>query len=137
MGRALLGLRKVSKAFGRIRVLEGVDLEVFPGEIVALAGENGSGKSTTARIIAGIVQPAAGVSVIDGDSRRRAGPRQASACGICYVGQEPALVPTMSVADKLRLPTLRWWGGRRSRRPVSIGQARARAGPHRRPDAAH
>lgn len=128
MGRALLGLRKVSKAFGRIRVLEGVDLEVFPGEIVALAGENGSGKSTTARIIAGILQPDAGEIVIDGDSRRLAGPRQASASGICYVGQEPALVPTMSVADNLRLPTLRWWGGRRSRRPVSIGQALARAG---------
>lgn len=128
MGRALLSLRGVSKAFGRTRVLEGVDLEVFPGEIVALAGENGSGKSTTARIIAGILQPDAGEIVIDGDSRRLVGPRQASATGICYVGQEPALVPTMSVADNLRLPSIRWWGGNRSQRPASIGHALARAG---------
>ncbi|CAN5909283.1 hypothetical protein BH23GEM7_BH23GEM7_21140 [soil metagenome] len=57
----LLAARKVAKRYGRRRVLEGVDLAVWPGEVVGVAGENGAGKSTLVRILAGVLPPEGGV----------------------------------------------------------------------------
>ena len=56
-GTPLLELRGISKRFGAVQVLKGVDLEVFPGEVVALVGDNGAGKSTLVKTIAGIYRP--------------------------------------------------------------------------------
>lgn len=105
---SLLSLRGVAKSFGRTRVLEDVNVDVQPGEIVALVGENGSGKSTTARIIAGVIQPDDGEIIVEGVPQHIGTPRRARTLGICYVSQEPALVPTMSVRDNLGLARLSW-----------------------------
>ena len=110
---ALLGLRDVVKSFGATTVLKEVSFDVGVGEVISLVGENGSGKSTTARIIAGVQRPDSGGILIDGVFTRMVGPAQARAAGICYVGQEPALVPAISVRDNLSLPGLRWWGSSR------------------------
>ncbi|WP_433585959.1 sugar ABC transporter ATP-binding protein [Microbacterium hydrocarbonoxydans] len=104
----LLSLRGVEKSFGSNRVLRGVDVDVFPGEVVALGGENGSGKSTTARILAGVLAPDGGNVVMDQLPRRLPNPGEARALGIRYVGQEPALVPSMSIRDNLSLSSTGW-----------------------------
>ena len=110
---ALLCLRGLAKSFGTTQVLQSLDLEVRRGEVVALVGENGSGKSTTARIVAGVLQPDAGEVIVDGTARRLR-PAEARQLGICYVGQEPALVSTLSVRVNLQLAGLGWWSpGRR------------------------
>ncbi len=69
----MLRARGLSKSFGARRVLDGVDLEVAPGEMVALVGENGAGKSTLIKCIAGVLEPDAGEVVI-GSSRLPARP---------------------------------------------------------------
>ncbi len=56
----LLSGRALHKRYGRRRVLEGAELDVFPGEVIGIAGENGAGKSTLVRILAGVVRPDAG-----------------------------------------------------------------------------
>ena len=69
----ILALRDVHAAYGAVRVLEGIDLDLRNGEVHALIGPNGSGKSTALRIAAGIVQPAAGEVLIDGRPAPAAG----------------------------------------------------------------
>ena len=61
-----LAARGICKSFGRRRVLAGVDLDVAPGELVAVVGENGTGKTTLLRILAGDVRPDAGTVAIGG-----------------------------------------------------------------------
>ena len=56
----ILSLRGIEKSYGPVKVLHGVDLDIYPGEVVALLGENGAGKSTLSNIISGTVQPSAG-----------------------------------------------------------------------------
>ena len=75
------------KAYGELRLLDGVDLSVHPGERLGLVGNNGSGKSTLARILAGEDQP---------DEGRVARRREAS---IRYLSQEPALPPGLGARE--------------------------------------
>ena len=60
---AVLCLRNISKAYGPVQVLSQVNVDIRPGEVLALLGENGAGKSTLSSIIAGLVQPEAGGSM--------------------------------------------------------------------------
>ena len=62
----LLTLRDVSKRFGVVQALAGVDLDVRAGEVLALVGENGAGKSTMMRIVEGVVPPDSGTLAFDG-----------------------------------------------------------------------
>src|SRR5690606_28748717 len=62
----LLALREVSKNFGAVEALVGIDLEVYSHEVVALVGDNGAGKSTLAKVVAGVLTPDAGQVEIDG-----------------------------------------------------------------------
>ena len=59
-GTAVLRLSGITKSFPGVRALDGVELELFPGEVTALIGENGAGKSTIVKILTGIYQPDAG-----------------------------------------------------------------------------
>lgn len=129
----LLRLRGVAKSFGTTRVLEGVDIEVATGEVITLVGENGSGKSTTSRIIAGVLQPDRGEVLVDGTVERLT-PAHARSLGICYVGQEPALVPTLSVRTNLELGGVRWTrhGIRGSEVEKALHEAGFDGDPHRR-----
>ncbi|MET8243805.1 ATP-binding cassette domain-containing protein [Streptomyces sp. NPDC005202] len=94
---ALVELSDVSKHYGTVRALEGVFLEVHPGEITCVLGDNGAGKSTLIKIIAGLHQHDAGALRIEGEETRLSSPRDALDRGIATVYQDLAVVPLMPV----------------------------------------
>ncbi len=99
----LIALRTVEKSFGPVQVLKGVDFDLRAGEVHALMGENGAGKSTMIRIMSGALQPNGGSVEIDGRPTRLAGPREAQALGIAVVHQELLLFPALTVAENIFL----------------------------------
>lgn len=92
------GLRK---RFGPVQALDGVSLEVLPGEVHALVGENGAGKSTLINILAGTLQPDEGTIRVGGRETRFRNAREAVAAGIAAVYQELSVVPTLTVAENI------------------------------------
>jgi L-arabinose transport system ATP-binding protein len=99
--RALLELRGVSKAFPGVQALDRVDLELRAGEVLALVGENGAGKSTMLRILEGDYQPDEGDIHLHGEWRSLSSPREARSLGVRVVSQEPEIVPDVSVAENI------------------------------------
>ncbi|MGI5348086.1 ATP-binding cassette domain-containing protein [Streptomyces sp. CA-250714] len=94
---ALVELSDVSKFYGNIRALEGISLQVRPGEITCVLGDNGAGKSTLIKIISGLHQHDGGTFRIQGEETRLASPREALDRGIATVYQDLAVVPLMPV----------------------------------------
>jgi ABC-type sugar transport system ATPase subunit len=99
----VLCLVGASKIYGGVYALDQVDLEVYPGEVHALVGENGAGKSTVAKIIAGAIPLTAGILQLDDKEVRFHSPADSLRAGIAMVYQEASLVPTMTVAQNLVL----------------------------------
>jgi D-xylose transport system ATP-binding protein len=99
----LLELRGISKAFGAVQALAGVDVEVFPAEVVALVGDNGAGKSTLVKIIAGVYRADEGQYIFDGRPVTVHGPRSVSDLGIATVYQDLALCDNLDVVGNLYL----------------------------------
>ncbi|AQZ50943.1 sugar ABC transporter ATP-binding protein [Martelella mediterranea] len=97
----ILKIANVSKSFGAIQALKGVDFELRRGEIHALAGENGAGKSTLMNVIDGILQPDSGEIILGGEAVRISSPAVAQELGIGLVHQEIALCPDVSVAENI------------------------------------
>ncbi len=97
----ILKITGLSKSFGSIRALRGVDFELRRGEIHALAGENGAGKSTLMNVIDGILQPDSGTLEIDGQVVAIRSPAMAQKLGIGFVHQEIALCPDITVAENI------------------------------------
>ena len=95
----LLTLDGVSKRFGATRAVSAVSLALHPGKIHALVGENGAGKSTIVRIIAGAVSPDTGTIMIGGKAVAFRTPADALRAGIGTSYQDRALIPGMSVSD--------------------------------------
>lgn len=93
----LVELADVSKYYGNVRALEGVSLEVHPGEITCVLGDNGAGKSTLIKIIAGLHQHDSGDFLIEGAKASLSSPREALDLGIATVYQDLAVVPLMPV----------------------------------------
>ena len=96
-------LTGVSKHFGGVRALDDVHLEVLGGEIHALLGENGAGKSTILKILNGVYAPTAGTIEVNGAVRTEHTPDAAKRAGIGMIFQEMSLVPTLSVAQNIFL----------------------------------
>jgi ABC-type uncharacterized transport system ATPase subunit len=106
-----VSLEGIGKRFGAVAALEGVDLQVRAGEVLALLGENGAGKSTLAKILYGVHGPDAGALAIDGRPVAFDGPRAARAAGVGMVFQQFSLIPALTVAENLMLAwsgTPRW-----------------------------
>jgi D-xylose transport system ATP-binding protein len=99
----LLQLSGVSKRFGAVQAVRDVDLDVEPGEVVALVGDNGAGKSTLIKIIAGIIPIDEGVIAFDGHPVTITGPASAVALGIATVYQDLALCDNLDVVGNLYL----------------------------------
>jgi rhamnose transport system ATP-binding protein len=97
----LLELRGVTKSFGAVRALRGVDFDVRPGEVHALVGENGAGKSTLVKIITGAHAPDTGTVAIAGHPLERADPLLARRLGVAPIYQQPTLFPELTVAENL------------------------------------
>ena len=100
----------ITKRFGGAVAVDDVSLSVRAGEIYALVGENGAGKSTAMRILAGVLSPDEGVVKIDGRPIE-AGTRAALDAGIALVHQELSLVPEMTVAENIMLGSFPTKGG--------------------------
>src|ERR1700734_1874575 len=98
-----LELTGVTKAFGGVHALRGVDFALRPGSIHGVAGENGAGKSTLMKIIAGVHAGDAGEMRIDGEPVRFRSTRDARAAGIGMVHQELSVAPELSVAENVFL----------------------------------
>ncbi|MFV0303642.1 MAG: ATP-binding cassette domain-containing protein, partial [Paracoccus sp. (in: a-proteobacteria)] len=99
----VLALRNVSKSFGPIEVLHGVDLALEPGEVHALIGENGAGKSTIMKILGGFLDPTGGELLLEGQPARFASGPEAEAQGVVVIHQEFNLAPDLSVAANVCL----------------------------------
>ena len=100
---SLLQLRKVSKQFGAVQALCGVDMELRRGEVLGLMGDNGAGKSTIVKIMAGNLPPSSGEVLVDGAVRAFSGPSDARSCGIEVVYQDLALCDNLSAAENVFL----------------------------------
>jgi ABC-type sugar transport system ATPase subunit len=92
-----------SKIYGGVHAIEGVDFDLYPGEVHALVGENGAGKSTLCKAIAGAIPLTSGSYFVDGRQVRFARPGDALKAGISMVYQESSLVPTMTVGQNIEL----------------------------------
>ncbi|MDH6629147.1 ribose transport system ATP-binding protein [Streptomyces sp. LBL] len=107
-----LVVRGVSKRFGATQALDQIDLDVRPGEVVALLGENGAGKSTLSNIIAGTFPSDTGHMVWQGRPYEPKSPGDAINHGIGLIHQEMRLLPDLSVAENVFLGRLPARGGR-------------------------
>jgi len=92
-----LSLDSVTKDFPGVRALSSVSIDLYPGEITALVGENGAGKSTVVKILTGIYQPDNGDIRIDGKVLELSTPVDAARAGITAIHQETVLFDELSV----------------------------------------
>lgn len=110
-GNILLEARGLVKRFFGVTVLDGISMSLQPGEVRALLGENGAGKSTMINLLSGVLQPDGGEIFLDGEPTRFMQPIDADHAGISVIRQELSLFPDLSVAEAVfagHLPTTRF-----------------------------
>ena len=121
----VLSLRGISKSFPGVKALQSVQLDLCPGEVTALVGENGAGKSTIVKVLTGIYQPDEGTISVDGVATRFPTPDAASRAGVTAIHQETVLFDEMTVAENI------WLGHAPRGRFGLIDLAAQRAGAER------
>ncbi|CAB3788993.1 ATP-binding cassette domain-containing protein [Pararobbsia alpina] len=112
----VLAARNLVKRYGHVTALDGADFELLPGEILAVIGDNGAGKSSLIKVLSGAVRPDEGEMFLDGKQVNFRGPLDARAQGIETVYQDLAVAPAMTITENLFL-------GRELFRPGFFGQA--------------
>jgi ABC-type sugar transport system ATPase subunit len=100
----LLKATSITKHFAGVLALKGISFELSRGEVHALIGENGAGKSTFTKIVTGVVEADSGELEIAGQIVRNNNPLQARSLGISAIYQQPALFSHMSVAENIAMP---------------------------------
>ena len=115
-GEPLLRMKGVDKSFGAAQVLHGVDLEIWPGQVTALVGDNGAGKSTMVKCVAGIYQIDGGEYLFEGRRVTVGGPKDAADLGIEIVYQDLALCDNLDIVQNMFL-------GREKRRGIVLDEA--------------
>lgn len=115
MDREIIQLNAVTKSFGAVQALRGVDLSIQPGQALGLVGHNGAGKSTLMHVLTGTIAPTTGSIASGGGARPDYGVAIAKRLGIRCVFQELSLCPNLTVAENTRImhPRLRGFGWRR------------------------
>ena len=103
LGELVLSLRGISKNFGAVSALTGIDLDVHAGEVVALVGDNGAGKSTLVKVLAGVHQPSSGTITFRGKPVTMPDPSAALGLGIATVFQDLALCENLDVVANIFL----------------------------------
>lgn len=132
-----LEMRGISKRFGATLALEGVNLRVASGEVLALVGENGAGKSTLMKVLSGAHRPDEGRMWLDGLEYRPAHPLQARQAGVAMIYQELSLAPHLTVAENILLgmePHRMGWIDRRAVRTRAAEAIRHFGHPEIMPD---
>ncbi|MFC0158760.1 sugar ABC transporter ATP-binding protein [Mameliella alba] len=107
----ILSLDGITKTFPGVKALDEIRLDLHPGQVTALVGENGAGKSTVVKILTGIYQPDGGEIRVDGSARRFPSPQDAADAGITAIHQETVLFDELTVAENIFLghaPRNRW-----------------------------
>ena len=99
----ILELKDVHSGYGTIKALRGVSLKVYPGEVVAIIGANGAGKSTTLMTICGIVPTQTGEVVYEGNVINKISPEKLPSQGLCQVPEGRRIFPRLSVEENLIL----------------------------------
>ncbi|WP_245156044.1 sugar ABC transporter ATP-binding protein [Nocardioides sp. 503] len=99
----VIEMQDISITFGAVRALSGVGLRLFPGEVHALMGENGAGKSTMIKALTGVYTIDGGTIRVGGEEQHFSSPAAAQAAGISTVYQEVNLVPNLTVAENMLL----------------------------------
>ncbi len=99
----IVELRDASKFYGPVQALRSVTLTCKAGEIHAILGENGAGKSTMMKLLSGVIRPTSGAVAVDGQTVALRGTRDASRRGIVCIFQELSLMPALSVGDNIVL----------------------------------
>ena len=113
MNEPVLSVRNLTKRFGGVHALEGVDFDLHAGEVLALAGDNGAGKSTLIKTICGVHQANEGEIRFRGQAVSFANPRAAREAGIETIYQDLALADNLDVGANVflgREPMIRRWG---------------------------
>jgi branched-chain amino acid transport system ATP-binding protein len=129
-GGRVLEVRGLSLDFGRLRVLDAVDLEVASGEIVAMVGPNGAGKTSVINCVSGFYRPTAGRIALDGRAITGLRPHRIAGLGLARTFQHVELFRHLSVIDNLML-------GRHALMRESIVAGGLWIGPARREEARH
>ncbi len=101
--RPVLRLSGISKSFPGVKALQGVDLSLYAGQVTALIGENGAGKSTIVKVLTGIYQPDEGVLEIDGTPVTFVTAQDAADAGVTAIHQETVLFDDLTVAENIFL----------------------------------
>jgi ABC-type sugar transport system ATPase subunit len=103
MTTPLLQARSISKRFGALQALADVDVDINAGEVLAILGDNGAGKSTFIKILSGAYEPSAGTLLLDGAPVSFASPQEAADVGIATIFHELALSENLSIAENVFL----------------------------------
>jgi rhamnose transport system ATP-binding protein len=122
---ALLSLVHAAKAFGAVHAVVDGSIDLYPGEAHALVGENGAGKSTVVKMLAGVHQPDGGQLLIEGQPVVLGGPAAAQSAGIAVIYQEPTLFPDLTVAENIFMGRQPLRAGRRIDRRLMRAEAAA------------
>jgi len=96
-----LSLRQIKKSYGAVEALQGIDLDVPAGKVMAICGDNGAGKSTLIRIVSGAQAPSGGELSLHGTKVAFASPHDALAQGIATIYQDLALAPRLSIWENI------------------------------------
>ena len=97
----LIQMRNVTKSFGGIHALKGVDLDIHAGEVHVLLGENGAGKLTLMKVLSGVFAPSGGEIVIGDETHTRLTPSQAAQAGISIIYQELSIIDELTALENL------------------------------------
>ena len=97
----VVSMDAITKTFPGVTALDQVKLDLYPGQVTALVGENGAGKSTTVKILTGIYQPNGGTIRVNGDAIKLNTPNDASDAGITAIHQETVLFDELTVAENI------------------------------------
>ena len=105
MTTPILELRNINAGYGSIDVLHGVNLTVNRGEVVALLGRNGAGKSTVLKVVSGLVRPHSGALVVAGRDITGASPDALARAGLCTIPEGRGVFPNLTVRENLMMAT--------------------------------
>ena len=110
----VLQAKNITKSYGHVKALRGVDFDILPGEIVAIIGDNGAGKSTLIKCLSGAESPDSGELVLEGKPVHFSGPSGSRSAGVETVYQTLAVSPSLDIASNVYL-------GREKRKPGILG----------------